>query len=57
MKAKKTLTSEQIINMTREQLKVFNLQTKMIKQRIEELIDRDYVERDSEDPTLYRYVA
>ena len=30
---------------------------KAIKKRIEDLISRDYLERDKENPNLYRYVA
>ena len=32
-------------------------QGKMIKERIENLIDRDYMERDDNDPNVYQYVA
>lgn len=30
---------------------------KLIKKRIEDLITRDYIERDMDDPQLFRYVA
>lgn len=39
-----------------QQLK-FPAQNSDIKKRIEALIERDYLERDSEDNTFYKYLA
>lgn len=36
---------------------VFNLQPADLKKRIESLIDRDYMERDKDNPNQYNYVA
>ena len=38
---------------------IVNLQPdfKIIKKRIEDLIARDYLERDTDNPTLFRYLA
>lgn len=35
----------------------FNLQPADLKKRIESLIDRDYMERDKENPNQYNYIA
>lgn len=35
----------------------FNPDPTMIKKRIESLIDREYLERDSEDRRFYKYIA
>lgn len=34
----------------------FPMETSVIKNRIESLIDRDYVKRDAEDATKYHYM-
>jgi len=35
----------------------FKPDPKVIKRRIEDLISREYLERDKDNPALYRYVA
>jgi cullin 1 len=35
----------------------FRPETKFIKENIEYLIVKDYLERDSDDPTLFKYIA
>ena len=35
----------------------FQLETSVAKKRIESLIEREYLERDSKDRTLYHYLA
>ena len=38
-------------------LQGFKPAPKLIKERIENLIERDYVERDSDNASIYKYVA
>ena len=35
----------------------FSPEMKMIKQRIEEMINREYLERDKENQNVFKYVA
>jgi hypothetical protein len=56
MKARKTLLHSQLIAQVLEQVK-FPAQVSDIKQRIESLIDRDYLARDDKDRTRYNYLA
>ena len=56
MKARKELSHQQLIGEVFEQVK-FKLKALDVKRRIESLIGRDYLERDSEDQQLYKYVA
>eukprot|EP00871_Galdieria_phlegrea_P005046 jgi/Galph1/5542/GphlegSOOS_G4136.1 len=53
MKTRKTLTHSQLMSELYEQLK-FPYQPADLKKRIESLIDREYLERDSENTQLYR---
>nr|BAW00384.1 cullin 1 [Petunia x hybrida] len=58
MKAKKVLTHQQLILECVEQLsKMFKPDVKAIKKRIEDLITRDYLERDRENTNTYKYIA
>ncbi|KAG6537039.1 hypothetical protein ZIOFF_002117 [Zingiber officinale] len=57
MKSRKVLNHQQLITECVEQLKVFKPDLKLIKKRIEDLINREYLERDSENLNLYRYLA
>ncbi|GJQ15438.1 hypothetical protein GpartN1_g7229.t1 [Galdieria partita] len=56
MKTRKSLTHSQLMSELYEQLK-FPYQPTDLKKRIESLIDREYLERDSDTPQLYRYLA
>ncbi|KAG0338525.1 Cullin-4B [Podila horticola] len=56
MKTRKQLSHTLLISELFEQLK-FAIKSTDLKKRIESLIDRDYLERDKTDPTLYKYVA
>ncbi|GJD05561.1 Cullin-4A [Galdieria sulphuraria] len=56
MKTRKSLTHSQLMSELYEQLK-FPYQPADLKKRIESLIDREYLERDSDTPQLYRYLA
>lgn len=58
MKARKVLGHNDVVaEVTRQLSSRFNPQPAVIKKRIESLIDREYLERDANDRTLYRYVA
>ncbi|KAF9332439.1 Cullin-4B [Podila minutissima] len=56
MKTRKQLSHTLLISELFEQLK-FAIKSTDLKKRIESLIDRDYLERDKTDPTVYKYVA
>ncbi|KAG2184596.1 hypothetical protein INT43_000505 [Umbelopsis isabellina] len=56
MKTRKTLSHNMLINELFEQLR-FPVKATDIKKRIESLIDREYMERESEDSSSYRYLA
>ncbi|CAI9109047.1 OLC1v1008784C1 [Oldenlandia corymbosa var. corymbosa] len=58
MKARKVLGYQQLVGECVEQLsKMFKPDVKAIKKRIEDLITRDYLERDKENPNLFMYLA
>ena len=56
MKTRKTLSHTLLINELYNQLK-FPMKPAELKKRIESLIDREYLERDSENPQVYIYLA
>jgi len=56
MKMRKTLSHNLLISELYNQLK-FPVKPADLKKRIESLIDRDYMERDKENPNQYHYVA
>ena len=55
MKAKKVLPHKQLLTKCTGQLK-FKVDYKEIKRRIEDLIGREYLERDSEQIDMLRYI-
>lgn len=57
MKARKTLQHQTLITEVIQQLHFFKPNPKIIKRRIEHLIEREYLERDTADTNLYRYLA
>lgn len=57
MKTKKVLQHQQLVAEVVEQLTLFKPNPKQIKQRIENLIEREFLERDPENPSLYKYLA
>eukprot|EP00873_Tetraselmis_striata_P023587 jgi/Tetstr1/443851/TSEL_031805.t1 len=58
MKSRKQLQHQQLILEVVQQLsRMFKPDFKLIKKRIEDLISRDYMERDADNSNLYRYVA
>ena len=56
MKARKQLDHNSLVGELLAQLR-FPARNSDIKKRIESLIERDYLERDTNDPTIYRYLA
>ncbi|KAK4338761.1 hypothetical protein RND71_043248 [Anisodus tanguticus] len=58
MKSRKALPHQQLVLECVEQLsRMFKPDFKAIKKRIEDLITRDYLERDKENPNLFKYLA
>ncbi|KAF6171670.1 hypothetical protein GIB67_042185 [Kingdonia uniflora] len=58
MKSRKVLGHQQLVMECVEQLgRMFKPDFKAIKKRIEDLITRDYLERDKENPNMFRYLA
>ncbi|XP_068338006.1 cullin-1-like [Pyrus communis] len=58
MKSRKVLGHQQLVLECVEQLgKMFKPDIKAIKKRIEDLITRDYLERDKENPNMFKYLA
>ncbi|KAM0948553.1 putative cullin protein, neddylation [Dioscorea sansibarensis] len=58
MKSRKVLGHQQLVMECVEQLgRMFKPDFKAIKKRIEDLITRDYLERDKDNPNTYRYLA
>jgi len=57
MKARKTLDHQQLLAEVLSQLAFFRPNPKVIKRRIEALIDREYLERDPDTANSYRYLA
>ena len=57
MKARKTLEHQQLLAEVLSQLAFFRPNPKIIKRRIEALIDREYLERDPDTANSYRYLA
>jgi cullin-4 len=56
MKARKTITHQELIPQVLEQVKV-PAQPSDVKKRIESLIEREYMERDEKDRNRYNYLA
>ncbi|CAH9101994.1 unnamed protein product [Cuscuta europaea] len=58
MKSRKVLGYQQLVMECVEQLgRMFKPDVKAIKKRIEDLITRDYLERDKENPNIFKYLA
>ncbi|KAL9260269.1 Cullin-1-like protein [Drosera capensis] len=58
MKSRKVLNHQQLVSECVEQLsRMFKPDFKAIKKRIEDLITRDYLERDKDNPNLFKYLA
>ncbi len=58
MKSRKQLEHQKLVLEVVQQLqRMFKPDFKLIKKRIEDLISREYLERDKDNPTLFRYLA
>ncbi|KAH0728181.1 hypothetical protein KY284_004046 [Solanum tuberosum] len=58
MKSHKVLAHQQLVVECVQQLgRIFKPDVKAIKKRIEDLITRDYLERDKDKPNLFKYLA
>ena len=57
MKARKTLAHQHLVAEVLSQLSFFKPQPRVIKKRIEALIDREYLERSAENTQQYNYLA
>ncbi|GKY92196.1 hypothetical protein MPSEU_000190800 [Mayamaea pseudoterrestris] len=57
MKARKTLQHQQLISEVLAQLSFFNPEPRVVKKRIEALIDREYLERSADNSSIYNYLA
>jgi cullin 1 len=58
MKSRKVLNYQQLVVECVEQLgRMFKPDVKAIKKRIEDLISRDYLERDKDNANLFKYLA
>ena len=57
MKARKTLGHQQLLSEVLAQLSFFNPNPRVVKKRIEALIDREYLERSADNASVYNYLA
>lgn len=57
MKARKTLGHQQLLSEVLAQLSFFNPEPRVVKKRIEALIDREYLERSADNTAVYNYLA
>merc|ERR1712032_966174 len=57
MKARKTMSHQHLVAEVLTHLAFFKPNPKTIKQRIEALIEREYLERDPQQASVYRYLA
>ncbi|CDI83246.1 cullin family protein, putative [Eimeria acervulina] len=57
MKTRKSLSHQQLVGEVMAQLHFFQPPAKLLKERIQDLIAREFLERDKDKPTQYNYVA
>jgi hypothetical protein len=58
MKSQRRLQHEQLVSKLVDRLKSqFKVDPAMVKARVHDLVDRDYLELDETDPSTYLYVA
>lgn len=56
-KARKQISHQSLVAEVLQQLQFFKPDLKAIKKRIEHLIEREYLERSEDDPSIYNYMA
>ncbi len=58
MKSRKVLQHQQLVMEVVQQLqRMFKPDFKLIKKRIEDLVAREYLERDADNPQQFKYLA
>jgi len=57
MKARKTLQHQQLLSEVLAQLNFFSPNPRLVKKRIEALIEREYLERSADNTQVYNYLA
>lgn len=57
MKTRKVLQHQQLVAEVIAQLTLFKPNPKLIKQKIENLIEREFLERDADNQNMYKYLA
>ena len=57
MKSRKLLRNQELVTEVLSQLQFFKPDVRMIKKRIESLLEREYLERDVADSTTFKYLA
>lgn len=57
MKARKVLSHQLLVGEVLSQLSFFQPNPRTIKRKLEHLIEREFLERDPDDPGVYRYLA
>lgn len=57
MKSRKKVDHTSLLTEVMNSLYMFKPSPPTIKQKIEHLIDREYLERDPDDKSIYRYLA
>ena len=57
MKSRRVMSHQSLVTEVMSLLSVFRPQVRDIKSRIENLISREFLERDKNDPTVYNYLA
>ena len=57
MKSRRKLDHTCLVQEVMQTLQMFKPHPTVIKQKIEHLIDREYLERDPDDKSIYRYLA
>jgi cullin 1 len=57
MKTRKVMSHSHLVGEVMNQLPLFQPDTRLIKQRIHQLVDREFLERDPENSQQYKYLA
>lgn len=57
MKSRKSLSHNELVVETFKQIQRFNPSPQFIKRRINELLEREYLQRDRDDRSIYHYLA